>query len=90
MLHKYQGRHAVVSVTTSVGDLHKAPFQSCSVRRVREDDRGSEGEKNRDKRHKHRQSSGHIGGKNEDDGLVVRKEKVGVERKKKDHSQKAV
>lgn len=24
---------SVMSVTTSVGDLHKAPFQSCSVRR---------------------------------------------------------
>lgn len=28
------------SVTTSVGDLHKAPFQSCSVRRT-----GREGQK---------------------------------------------
>lgn len=33
-----------MSVTTSVGDLHKAPFQSCSVRRAREDDRASKGE----------------------------------------------
>lgn len=44
-----------MSVTTSVGDLHKAPFQSFSVRRAR----GI----NRDKRHKHGQSYGHIGGK---------------------------
>lgn len=32
-----------MSVTTSVGDLHKAPFQSCSERRARADDRVSGG-----------------------------------------------
>lgn len=56
-----------MSVTTSVGDLHKAPFQSCSERRARADDRvsrGGGGGINADKRHKDGQGYGQIGGKN--------------------------
>lgn len=70
-----------MSVTTSVGDLHKAPFQSCSERRARADDRvsrrGGGGELMQTKGTKTGRvtdrSVGKIRGKR--DGLVVKKDK---------------
>lgn len=56
---------SVMSVTTSVGDLHKAPFQSCSVRRAQ---RGAAvGEGGRGRMIGHEQTERRAGGLNEGD-----------------------
>lgn len=49
VLHQYQVRYSVMSVTTSVGDLHKAPFQSCSVKMSERGRQREQGEEQRQK-----------------------------------------
>lgn len=58
---------SVMSVTTSVGDLHKAPFQSCSVRRRRAQRGAAVGEGRRGWMIGHEQTERRAGGLNEGD-----------------------